>query len=219
MSSIQDIGLIISQIKTEARKQEITFRDLSKHIDNMQTSILSHLDGTVRKELSEILSAFSIAQKELNNAILSYQVLINASESWISNSINPPPDLSSGQEMGINHNGGSIWMLPKRSSTNSYERAQLSIDESNVFLRQTSSLSESFIKMFPAERSEAIASSYSKASELIVQKINSFACNIVGVSESGYNCIAILLLRWPYRELMLQRMNKQLNIGVCFHSS
>lgn len=186
MSSIQDIGLIVSQIGKEARKQEISFRDLSKHIDNMQKSILSHLDGTVRKELSEILSAFSIAQKELNNAILSYQVLIDASEGWISKSIIPPPEQSFGQEMG-NHNEKSIWMPPKHSATNSYERAQLSKEESNVFLRQTSNLSGSFINMFPAERSEAIASSYSKASELIVQKINSFACNIVSISESGYS--------------------------------
>lgn len=82
-------------------------------------------------------------------------------------------------------NGYVITQQIHSSSTNSYERSQMTETEANVYLRMKSELSSTLLSCLSRSRAEAVDSAYVNAPKYLIELINRYSAYLQGINDSG----------------------------------
>lgn len=166
MNNLQEVSKKVQQLCVEMEQHKLYLFQLSQNITKWKDKIGISLEGTSQSEYRKAIYAFQTSDQSIRVAI---QTLMDASQV--------------GQRW-IQLRGANGFSCESASATNSYARAEMDIADSNVFLREQSSLDRNFISKFLLSRIEAIDAAYADAPSSIVSIINRYASQLHGICSS-----------------------------------
>lgn len=162
MSRIKEIAQHVQEISTNTKEVTSWLYSAGKNLSIAQARISTLLEGEAGNHCDDIVAALQMAKMRINSAVLMLSDASYVAEDWVRK--------QTGQQVS-----------DYGFATNSYERSLQTLEQSNVFLRQSSDLSESFLSFFPADRREAVQSSYAQANPKIIELLNKYACELRGI--------------------------------------
>lgn len=183
--NISEVGTLLGMVCRDISSEASSLTAHASRLKHDMQTIQSGISGTCSPAYTEIMNCLNVSLMQIERATTFLYHSMTIAEQWarprvgslIYPGTNPLDFQPSDQNEG---------MVIERSATNSYERANRSPEESNVFLRQHSAFSTMMLSMLPDQRKEAVESSYANAPMEITDLLTRYSSNLTQIKDSGY---------------------------------